>query len=181
MHNALFTRPCFPRRWSGDSVDFRLFLRYNRINVPLNTLSSGLLMRIQHDGDITEPSSAYFLVKLANFADVTDYSESFLMLKGTDLSYLRETCSVSWYNVKETAHKYPSQKQQYFTKYDRLKFRDVWKQIKRNISKAKWHHETGISGNFTLIMLNQFQSNLFPYVSRKSHKSAFLLWLLVYL
>ena len=33
----------------------------------------------------TEPSSAYFLVKLANFADVTDCTECFLMLKGTEL------------------------------------------------------------------------------------------------
>ena len=43
----------------------------------------------------TEPSSTCFLVKLANFADVTDYTECFLMLKGTELSYLRETYSVS--------------------------------------------------------------------------------------
>ena len=43
----------------------------------------------------TEPWRVYFLVKLANFADVTDCNECFLMLKGTELSYLRETCSVS--------------------------------------------------------------------------------------
>ena len=32
-----------------------------------------------------EPTSTYFLVKLANFADVTDCTEFFLMLKGTEL------------------------------------------------------------------------------------------------
>ena len=52
-------------------------------------------MRIQHGGDKNRSFEWYFLVKLANFVDVTDYTEWFLMLKGTELSNLRETCSVS--------------------------------------------------------------------------------------